>query len=522
MAVSSKALLPGTFIFGGSRDYRVVKPLGSGGFGITYLVECQLEGGLTAYFAMKEHFLDRRCDRTPGTTAVVFSRPVADEVHNSMGDFIAEANRLRKLGEGHSNIVKVHDIFRANNTAYYVMEYLEGQTLRSYVQARGALTPAETRHLLTPIADALGFLHRNRLTHLDVKPDNIMLTPDDDDSVRPVLIDFGLSKHYDGDGRPTSSVNISACTHGYSPIEQYGGLSEFQPTADIYSLGATMMFCLTGRNPGISTGMLPGELMAAMAHIPGDMPLLIEAMMAPQRNMRPQSMESVLDALAEPGMVSDSMSRYRGGLVPPVPPAPPGLPPAPPAPPVRRSNTVRNIVIVAAVLCLVALAAGILYMVSSSSPARERIEQCDLFAEYTTTEVVDSHSRFITGATAYTPVMGISLKWDSQIDFDILAVEPGGNTIYYGSTQSHATGGQFDNDMLGGPGSEETIIWARPVAGTYYFFASTRTPFDDFEEVVFTLTADGTEDTSRIRLKSIADPSFSNPEYFLLGTFNIE
>lgn len=520
MAVSSKALLPGTFIFGGSRDYRVVRPLGSGGFGITYLVECQLEGGLFAYFALKEHFLERRCDRTAGTTAVVYSQPVAEEVENSMRDFIAEANRLRRLGEGHSNIVKVHDIFCANNTAYYVMEYLEGQTLRSYVQARGALTPVETRQLLTPVADALGFLHSNRLTHLDVKPDNIMLTADDD-SVRPVLIDFGLSKHYGDDGRPTSSVNIAACTHGYSPIEQYGGLSEFQPTADIYSLGATMMFCLTGRDPGISTGMLPGELMAAMAHIPGDMPLLIEAMMAPQRNMRPQSMESVLDALAEPGMVSDSMSRYRGAVVPPPPPAPP-VPPVPAALPARRSNTVRNIAIVAAVVGAIALAAGILFMVSTSSPSRGRIDVCDLFAEYTTTEVVDSHSRFITGDTTYTPVMGISLKWDSQIDLDIVAVEPGGNTIYYGSTQSHATGGQFDNDMLGGPGAEETITWSRPVPGTYYFFASTRRAIDDLEEVVFTLTADGTEDTSRILLKSLVSPSFSNPEYFLLGTYEFE
>ncbi|MDE6463023.1 MAG: protein kinase, partial [Muribaculaceae bacterium] len=200
------ALVPGTLLTSGQQTYRVVKTLGAGGFGITYLVEAQVVEGDNVhsfFYAMKEHFLGRCCERIEGSSKVVYSNPVADEVQNSQRDFVAEAVRLQKLGSRHDNIVKVREIFEANNTAYYIMEYLQGNSLRDYVKQRGALSEQEMLSLTTPILDAIGFLHANRMTHLDIKPENIMLTPDPTGKPRPVLIDFGLSKHYDGEGRPT-------------------------------------------------------------------------------------------------------------------------------------------------------------------------------------------------------------------------------------------------------------------------------------------------------------------------------
>lgn len=106
---------------------------------------------------------------------------------------------------------------------------------------------------MNPIIDAILYLHKNRMTHLDIKPDNIMLANDEKGNLRPVLIDFGLSKHYDKNGSPTSTINTLGCSDGYAPIEQYAGITTFSPSADIYALGATMWFCLTGHDPKKST-----------------------------------------------------------------------------------------------------------------------------------------------------------------------------------------------------------------------------------------------------------------------------
>lgn len=523
MAISRKALSPGTYIFGGSRDYRVVRPLGSGGFGITYLVEAELAGtaGVTAYFAMKEHFLDNRCDRASGTTEVKYSAPVASEVEHSLQDFIGEANRLKNLGDAHSNIVRVHEIFKANNTAYYVMEYLEGQALRQYVGARGSLTPAETRLLLTPIADALRFLHSHRLTHLDVKPDNIMLGAEENGAVRPVLIDFGLSKHYDESGKPTSTVNFTGCSNGYSPVEQYGGLSEFQPTADIYALGATMMFCLTGRDPRRATELLPGEILGALSGIPGNMPLLIEAMMATQRNVRPQTMERVIDALGEPSMVS--LQPFSGGGLeqPPVPPAPP-QPPV--APPVRKKGKKAAIAVVAVAAVIVMLVAGS-FLVGMLAGAPKRVAYADggyLFEEYTTVRTLESHSRFLTGVNLPNEPLGVILEWDNDVDMDLLAVEPGGAFIYFGNTSTTLSGAHFGGDSFGGYGSQETIVWLRPRDGVYRFFARVNGAIPEKTRVRLRLVADGTEDISDIELTPLTEISAAEPEYFLLGTYEKE
>ena len=164
---------------------------------------------------------------------------------------MVEAQRLNKLSLNHSGIVRVNESFRANGTAYYVMEYIKGQSLRDYVKhsPQCRLSEEDALQLFRPIANAIGYLHANMITHLDIKPDNILIRESGD----PVVIDFGLSKHYSSKGTPTSTIKAAGCSAGYSPMEQYAGITTFSPKADVYALGGTLLYMLTGKDPVMST-----------------------------------------------------------------------------------------------------------------------------------------------------------------------------------------------------------------------------------------------------------------------------
>lgn len=270
--MNTTALSPGTVIAGPKRNYTVLKVLGQGGFGITYLVEGPVQVDnitVEVKFAMKEHFISSLCSREADSRTVAFSQPVAAEVERSLRSFIKEAQRLQELRFEHPNIVKINEVFEANNTAYYVMEHLEGETLHDYVRRVGPLSVQDAEFFLRPIAEAVGQLHRNRLTHYDIKPANIIITKGKDGAPRPVLIDFGLSKHYDREGQATSTLSGGGYSPGYSPIEQYSGIKVFTPQADVYALAATMFYCLTGRTPAESAAMPVRTLAADLASVPG-------------------------------------------------------------------------------------------------------------------------------------------------------------------------------------------------------------------------------------------------------------
>lgn len=263
----NKYLPPGFVLTGGRYRYRIERVLGGGGFGITYLASTTVRVGtvnIEAQFALKEHFLDADCERENGSYSVSYSNPAADRVEGARKDFYSEAVRLQKLSGKHPNLVKVNEVFEANNTVYYVMEYLNGESLRSFVKKRGRLSETQTKELMEPIVDVVSFIHSQRITHLDIKPDNIMIVLDDDGRLKPVLIDFGLAKHYDTAGNPTSTINLTAYSAGYAPIEQYAGISTFSPESDIYSLGATISYCLTGNRPPEALHLRDGELAAGL------------------------------------------------------------------------------------------------------------------------------------------------------------------------------------------------------------------------------------------------------------------
>ena len=237
------------------RTYTIEKVLGQGGFGITYNVSANLKVDnvtIRTHFAIKEFFMSEACERDEHNS-ICYSSPVKDKVEESRKDFLAEAQRLNKISLEHPNIIHVNEVFEANNTVYYVMEYLDGGSLRNYVRQHGALSEHDALEMMKPIFKAVDFLHQNRMTHLDIKPDNIMLKRDaDSGKIIPVLIDFGLSKHYDKNGKPTSTLRVSGCSDGYAPMEQYVGIYSFTPQADVYALAATLYKMVTGVTPPVS------------------------------------------------------------------------------------------------------------------------------------------------------------------------------------------------------------------------------------------------------------------------------
>ena len=241
----------GTILHSGMHNYVVRRVLGQGGFGITYLVDTPIKVGnisVTVPFVIKEHFIATMCERAPNSQHVRYSSPVKVAMEAMRRAFVNESTRLQKLGITHDNIVKVNEVFEANNSAYYVMEYLQGCNLEEYVRRQGKLTMAQTAAIMKPICNAVALLHQNKVTHYDIKPANIMMVGEGE-QIRPVLIDFGFAKHYDSEGNATSTMCGAAYSLGYSPVEQYRGLNSFQPTADVYSLAATICFCLTGKRP---------------------------------------------------------------------------------------------------------------------------------------------------------------------------------------------------------------------------------------------------------------------------------
>ena len=283
------------------RVYTVEQVLGQGGFGITYKVSAQIRVDnvtIRTFFAVKEFFMKESCERD-SHDSVCYSSPVKDKVEESKKDFLAEAQRLNKISLEHANLIHVNEVFETNNTVYYVMEYLDGGSLRSYVRKHGSLSEHDALEMMKPIFKAVDFLHQNRMTHLDIKPDNIMLKRDaDSGKIILVLIDFGLSKHYDKNGKPTSSIRILGCSDGYAPMEQYVGINTFTPQADVYALAATLLFTLTGKDPVIATELNKDKIVASLPEsVCSKVKEAIVSAMKMRKEERTQEVRSLLNSL---------------------------------------------------------------------------------------------------------------------------------------------------------------------------------------------------------------------------------
>ena len=296
-------LQPNTTLQGGK--YRIERVLGQGGFGITYLAT---QTSLNRYVAIKELFIggegqainDRR-----GNQVVVTNSANQQSFNQQREKFKKEAMRLANLN--HPNLVKVHDFFEENDTVYYVMEYIDGESLRTKLNRDGCLSEKLVLKYMQQLFPALEVAHRQSVWHLDIKPENIMVDKYD----HIYLIDFGASKHIEHNRALTTSLAL-AYTRGYCPPElaelTYGNQNDFiqalkdiGPWTDIYSLGATMYNLLTDSIPpspnrlykdGYNAFILPNNI-ATSTHD------LIIWMMKPNLEDRPQNVNEIIAFLKE-------------------------------------------------------------------------------------------------------------------------------------------------------------------------------------------------------------------------------
>ena len=243
-------------------QYHIEEVLGQGGFGITYKVWAIIRYGqieMKAWFAIKEHFVRGRCHRASDGKTVEYSIEAREDVEDSLKDFIKEGRLLHQIchvknpgdkqNEGWRHVVPVNEVIEANNTAYFVMQYLDGGSIK----AKAPMGEEQALSYMRPICQAVAYIHRHGILHMDIKPENIVMRRDlKTQYEEPVLIDFGVSLHFDRKGNLTTTHTSFGRTDGFSPIEQYGAVTDFQPKIDVYALGATLFYLLTGTVPPMS------------------------------------------------------------------------------------------------------------------------------------------------------------------------------------------------------------------------------------------------------------------------------
>lgn len=282
-------LQSGALLQGGK--YRIEKVLGQGGFGITYE---GVQTGLGRRVAIKEFFMKEYCNRDDQTSQVsVGSQGSRDMVDDFRMKFIKEAQLIARM-EDAPHIVRIHDIFEENGTAYYVMEYIGGGSLSQLLKKRGPLTEDDAIGYVRQIGEALSYLHDQNTLHLDIKPSNVLINRKGE----AVLIDFGVSKHYDQSGSQTSSTPVGL-SKGFAPSEQYqsGGVQQFTPATDVYSLGATLYNLLTNQVPPEASIIFEDGLPPRPHYISVATWQAIEQAMQPRRKDRTQTVEDFLQAL---------------------------------------------------------------------------------------------------------------------------------------------------------------------------------------------------------------------------------
>lgn len=281
-------------------EYIIERTLGQGGFGITYLAHQQ---SLDRKVAIKEFFMSDNCqrDEADGCRMVVPTKSNQEFVAKSKAKFLSEARFTAALQ--HPNVVTIFAIFEENDTVYYVMEYLQYGSLEQLAKDR-ALSESESLYYVLQVADALNYMHSKSQMHLDVKPANIMLR----DESTAVLIDFGLTKQFDAEGHQLTSTR-RAFTPRYAPIEQQSGVREFAPRIDIYSLGATLYFLLTGENPPLADEVFNYGLPALPQHISNSTRKAVVSAMQPKAKDRPASMRVFIDMLPTAKVDSKSQSK---------------------------------------------------------------------------------------------------------------------------------------------------------------------------------------------------------------------
>ena len=325
LSQSGHALPAGTRL----HDYVITGLLGEGGFGIVYLA---LDESLQREVALKEYLPSSMAGRAKDTfTVLVRSRNHEETFAMGLKSFVNEARLLARFD--HPALVKVHRFWEANGTAYMVMPYYRGPTLKATLAAKGQPPDeAELRRWLWPLMDALTVMHAANCYHRDIAPDNILITTDG-----PLLLDFGAARRVIGDMTQALTVVLKP---GFAPIEQYGDLPGMTqgPWTDVYALASVLYAAISGHRPVPSVERLMDDRLRPLSGLAAEgyrAPFLqaIDAALALRPKDRPQSIEAfrqLMNRRDEP--IEQTVDLLLPTAPAPAPARPPAQPKSKPAP----------------------------------------------------------------------------------------------------------------------------------------------------------------------------------------------
>ena len=287
------ALKPGTILDG---KYLVGEMLGQGGFGITYIgfdLLLEQKVAIKEYYPMSTGMVSRE-----NSTTVVWSSAVMQKsgMEKGFDSFLKEARKMAKLG-GIPGVVGVKSVFIQNETAYIVMDFIEGETLLKKLQRGGPMDYGTCVSLMTPIMQALSEVHKHGIIHRDISPDNIMVQSDG----KLILLDLGAAKDLDiqgKDGNVQSSQMVAK--HGFSPVEQYGQAGKIGPWTDIYAMAATIYYCCTGVLPPSATDRTIDDTLTCRPRLTKEQFDVLAFCMSVLPQKRPQNMDALLQIVTHP------------------------------------------------------------------------------------------------------------------------------------------------------------------------------------------------------------------------------
>jgi serine/threonine protein kinase len=239
-------------------EFEINELIGEGGFGIVYKA---IDHSLGRPIALKEYMPSALASRTPGFGVAVRAERYRDTFEAGLRSFVTEAKILARFD--HPSMVKVYRFWEERGTAYMVMPFYEGVTLKAALaNIGGAPGEAWLRRFLGPVLDALQCLHEAQCLHRDIAPDNILLTSEG----RPVLLDFGAARRVIGDMTQALTVILKP---GYAPIEQYAEIPDMQqgPWTDVYALASVIYYCLSGKAPPPSVSRMVNDTVVPAVEI---------------------------------------------------------------------------------------------------------------------------------------------------------------------------------------------------------------------------------------------------------------
>ena len=230
-------LPPQTILYG---KYLVGRVLGQGGFGITYI---GWDLALERKVAIKEYYPSGQVSRQPGTQQLTWytNENARTAQESGMEMFLKEARKMSRVDEI-PGVVRVRDLFRENDTAYIVMDFVEGQTLKNRLKETGPMSWDQAKEIFYPAIRAMEEVHKAGIIHRDLSPDNLMLTPDG----KVKILDLGAAKDLSINSGVSS---MQVAKGGFSPFEQYTQRGGSGPWTDVYSMAATIYYTLTGKLP---------------------------------------------------------------------------------------------------------------------------------------------------------------------------------------------------------------------------------------------------------------------------------